>query len=528
MVRGDGFSLAWVVKDAAKHYRVPQRRRRLFVVLDFTAAGNGAGEILFEPQSLSGYFAARECAEQGAPADAENGAGCADGGNHGEIVGTLDAHYGKDLGMSAGPEREVVLCAATGQSNAEILDNLSATLISGHEQPIICKPTAYGETGRGYWQTGVQTIRAQGENHPSHPSHVVVGAFMAGQAKNARSIAYNETVSPTLKGAPSGLNQVPCVCEPELARTLTARGDSSPCVDRGQNIIAFAQNERNEVRDLNDLAACLAAEPGVKQQTYVVQPEPNCLTPWDTQQARVFTPDGQAPTLAGADGGGGRNPAGVVMIDAPAVGVHQNQGGEVSTSATAYTLSASANASARNAPLVAHPDIAGTLCASGAGLSRPGGMGSETDLCVAYPTFCLQGNMIGRQDKNGPQGSGVNTEVSYTVSAVDRHAIAAVDCRNLIESGEISGTLQSKSTGGYSLNYQNPVRTGYVIRRLTPTECERLMALPDGWTKYGHDGKQMSDSARYQFCGNSIVVNVLAPILQNIAAYLRKDGDGDV
>lgn len=38
-----------------------------------------------------------------------------------------------------------------------------------------------------------------------------------------------------------------------------------------------------------------------------------CLTPWDTQQSRVFTPDGIAPTLAGADGGGGRNPAGLVF-----------------------------------------------------------------------------------------------------------------------------------------------------------------------------------------------------------------------
>ena len=43
------------------------------------------------------------------------------------------------------------------------------------------------------------------------------------------------------------------------------------------------------------------------------------------------------------------------------------------------------------------------------------------------------------------------------------------------------------------------------------------MSLPDGWTEYGHDGKQKSDSARYQMCGNSIVVNVLAYIMQNIA-----------
>ena len=39
----------------------------------------------------------------------------------------------------------------------------------------------------------------------------------------------------------------------------------------------------------------------------------NCLTPWDTQQARIFTPDSGAPTVGGADGGGGRNPAGLLF-----------------------------------------------------------------------------------------------------------------------------------------------------------------------------------------------------------------------
>jgi DNA (cytosine-5)-methyltransferase 1 len=253
-----------------------------------------------------------------------------------------------------------------------------------------------------------------------------VAAFMAGQAKNSRSIAYNETLSPTLKGSPSGLNQVPCVCEPKIARTLMARHDSSPCADRGQNIVAFAQDQRNELRDLNDLAGCLAAEPGMKQQTYIV-----------------------------------------------------------------------------------HPDIAGTLLGSGAGMSRAAGNCGETDLAVAYPTFCLQGNMLGRADKNGPQGSGVNTEISFTLDTNDKHAIAAVDCRNLVENDELSGTLQSKS--------------GYVIRRLTPTECERLMSFDDGYTETGHDGKIMSDSARYSMLGNSIVVNVLAYIMQNIAEQLGKE-----
>ncbi|GHV13938.1 hypothetical protein FACS1894219_09390 [Clostridia bacterium] len=471
----------------------------MLAVADFT--GRRAAEILFKSESLSGYFAARELARQGTTADAQSGANGAGCGINGNLAGTLDANYGKGTGMRGNTERDVVLCAATGQSNAEVLRDTSPTLNCNCEQPIV---------------------------YAKEPQ--TVAAFMAGQAKNARSIAYSETLSPTLKGAASGLNQTPSVlcvatgqsdalaaasdelaptltlnheapyickeqtaygicsqssnsmksanphsgiyetktcktldtsclnptcqqggiavvegnvpCEPKIARTLTARHDSSPCVDRGQNVvaihqnqlgelresdiaytlgtnanatgrnspvIAFAQNQRAEVRDLNDLAGCLAAEAGMKQQTYVMQSDNNCLTPWDTQQARIHTPDGNAPTMAGADGGGGRNPAGLVMTEI-------------------------------------HPDVTGTLCGSGAGTSRTAGNCNETDLAIAY---CLQGNMIGRADKNGPAGKGVNEEISFTLNTIDQHAVASVDCRNLYENDEMSGTLTAKETGVY-------------------------------------------------------------------------------
>lgn len=74
--------------------------------------------------------------------------------------------------------------------------------------------------------------------------------------------------------------------------------------------IAFAANQRDEVRDLHDVAGALGAQPGMKQQTFITDP---CLTPWDTQQKRIFLPDGVAPTLAGADGGGGRTPGGLLF-----------------------------------------------------------------------------------------------------------------------------------------------------------------------------------------------------------------------
>ncbi len=93
--------------------------------------------------------------------------------------------------------------------------------------------------------------------------------------------------------------------------------------------------------------------------------------------------------------------------------------------------------------------------------------------------------------------------------------VAAVDVRNLYETPELSRTLQAKNTGGYSLNYQNPVRVGYAVRRLTPTECERLMGFPDDWTAGG------SDTVRYKALGNSIAIPPLEWIMQRLSEALK-------
>ena len=104
--------------------------------------------------------------------------------------------------------------------------------------------------------------------------------------------------------------------------------------------------------------------------------------------------------------------------------------------------------------------------------------------------------------------------------------VNAVDCRNLREIGDTSGTLQAKSkSGGYSLNYQNPVRIGLNVRRLTPLEAERLMGFPDHWTQHGHDGRIISDSKRYSMLGNSIAVPCVAYIMQGIRDALLREED---
>ena len=110
---------------------------------------------------------------------------------------------------------------------------------------------------------------------------------------------------------------------------------------------------------------------------------------------------------------------------------------------------------------------------------------------------------------------------------VARENVAAVDCRNLRETVEISGTLQAKSTGSYSLNYQNPIRNGYIVRRLTPGECEALQGYPKDYTAFGHDGTPLSDTARYQALGNSVAIPCVAYVISGIVDEFSKENELD-
>lgn len=79
---------------------------------------------------------------------------------------------------------------------------------------------------------------------------------------------------------------------PQLKTALMAQAGLIPLAAPASEPIAFAANQRDEVRDLHDVAGALGAQPGMKQQTFITQ---DCLTPWDTQQARIFTPESKAP-----------------------------------------------------------------------------------------------------------------------------------------------------------------------------------------------------------------------------------------
>lgn len=71
--------------------------------------------------------------------------------------------------------------------------------------------------------------------------------------------------------------------------------------------------------------------------------------------------------------------------------------------------------------------------------------------------------------------------------------------------GDKSGPLD---TDGHSVG----VVASTSVRRLTPTECERLQGFPDGWTQIPWKGKPASecpDGPRYRALGNSMACNVM-------------------
>ena len=125
----------------------------------------------------------------------------------------------------------------------------------------------------------------------------------------------------------------------------------------------------------------------------------------------------------------------------------------------------------------------------------------------------VQGSMIGRADENGPQGSGISEDVSFTLNATDRHAVAFSQdsytkysendkCGALRAAGGMYGggsetLVYSTSKNSYhteaeenlantlvASDYKDPPTVNspeYIVRRLTPTECARLQGFPDWW-----------------------------------------------
>ena len=181
------------------------------------------------------------------------------------------------------------------------------------------------------------------------------------------------------------------------------------------------------------------------------------------------------------------------------------------------TLSSRMGTGGNNVPLIFEPGIAsrdgGHIWQDGIAPSLRATPGDNLP-AICLPAYCIQGNTIDRSDEAGANGKGINENISFTLNTIDRHAVVfpMSGFGNYGKEADVASTIKSR-------DYKDAtdlVSVDFAVRRLTPTECERLQGFPDGWTAFGHDNKPISDSARYKALGNSVAIPCVEFIMANI------------
>lgn len=430
-----------------------------------------------------------------------------------------------------------------GQDFAAVLEEIIR--IAEPEAPDIEVPEKGWNTWGGYhdevggrWSVAWRVHDAQHWGVPQRRRRISIVADFGGDT--AGEILFErKSVSGYLEESGAARERLAGAAEsgfnPAVARSLTARADGSPCADRGPNIVcsphqggcdgggkgALVQEDKSgtlgtgndqpifcmatqqggaEVRG-DDRAPTLTASAGMSGNNQPVVCAGFKLG--NSEKARsIGYAEEQSPTLNAECGG--NKPAVVALYMSHACDVIRDCGEVV------LSLQARMGTGGNKVPLT-YQAVTGTL-SPGAHAGSYNGQDAYNDMLVVSseisPTLRAKGNDPYREDM-----------AAY---------IASVDCWNFREGGETNGTLQAKSNGGISYNLQNTVRTGMVVRRLTPMECERLQGFPDQWTDIGEwrDSKgklrKPSDSPRYKALGNSIALPFWDFLAKRISAqYLR-------
>lgn len=295
----------------------------------------------------------------------------------------------------------------------------------------------------------------------------------------------------------------------EVAGCLTARGDSSPCADRGQNIVCMTGTQAHcHISD--EIAGCLTAHmgkddapvvvDGTNIQTYVCETAHSGSNGLGVGMSDVF------PTLDTSSG--------------PAVWARENS--VLSPFGFAQNV--------RN-----EVRIVGDGTISGALAANPG-MKQTTFVCTGG-TYPINEQVATRDKKLGrgtALGIGADGDPAFALMANHPHMVAAGSGSEPIAMGDLNAhtaicrnvcpTLKCGGDGAMvasetadKIMEANPM----LVRRLTPLECERLQGFPDGHTLIGWKGKpaeECPDGPRYKAIGNSMAVPVMRWIGKRIAA----------
>lgn len=261
----------------------------------------------------------------------------------------------------------------------------------------------------------------------------------------------------------------------------------------------------------------------------------HCLTPWDEQHLRVFAENGASRTLtsggrtsgnvqptvlqsAGFCGYASHTASGIGYSDETAPTLKgndwQSQVPDVlqSVGSAAYAMRMrEGKAGGGKGPLV-QTDVSGTIATGN----------DQTILCMASGQACAP---ISANDTSptltclheqpivcmadATQNAATDVEVSGTLKVGGSGAFVAVPSR----SGDGAPPEDSANDGSVTIHDG----TRWMVRRLTPAECERLQGFPDGWTDVPYRGKEHpTDTPRYKALGNSMAVPVMRWIGERI------------
>ena len=476
----DGFSLAWRVFDS-QFWGIPQRRKRIYLVADF--AGGSAGKVLFESEGVSGYSAEGFRAWQGAAGGAAEGAGTAGG----------------------------VCLNDQGGQRMDVTDDVTCTLrAEAHHPPCVlesagfCTEHSAKARGIGYEEETSPTLRAG-----TVPAAV---ALYENHSQDTRYTGPLET-APTVNATYGmGGNNQPFVVEPDTPKTLKIR---SGCEGGGKGPII--QDDKSATLSCNnDQTVFVPFSKGYRAHykgdapTWKNGKVANTLNTFDVGESRCNELVVQAYGICSRD-------SNAMKSDNPHSGFYEAE--------TSRTLDANGGNPGCNQGGIAVVEPEGMSAFHINQRDEVIDLQGKSGALMAtrnmqMQTFVLQGSMIGRDDKNGPQGSGINEDVSFTLDATDRHAVAqptyctsknshftraekelantlvATDYKdppviNDVQTAsgkEVFGTLSASMGSKQWLGNQEAfsgdyhiVEPEYIVRRLTPTECARLQGFPDWW-----------------------------------------------
>jgi DNA (cytosine-5)-methyltransferase 1 len=522
---GDGWSVAYRTLDA-QYWGVPQRRRRIYLVADL--AGGSAGKILFESEGLSGYSAESFRSWQRAAGGFTPCVGAAGfDGYNGSLTDDTSATLGVNCGMSTG--RNGIVLNDQGGNRMDVTEEVTSTLrAEAHHPPCVMESagfcTEHSAKSRtiGYEEECSPTLRAGVvpaavalENHPTD-SRVKLSEDGNVQTLTSRMGTGGNNVPLVMKirsGCEGGGKGA--LIQENKSATLSCNNDQTlfePCGWDGGQISPTLTKQNaggNQRMPDKDNFTC------VLQSFGICSKDSNAMKS-DNPHSGIY----EAETARTLDGNGGNpscNQGGIAVV-----AFTQNQRDEVRDLG----------------------DRSAVVCAN-AGTKQQ--------------TFVLQGSMIGRDNKNGPQGSGVNEDVCFTLDTADRHAVYAMT------TGSFTQVEENQSPAIMARDYKDPnvvcPAGGYTVRRLTPTECARLQGFPDNWCAdlgtekptdeemyFWHkvfktysevtgckmkSDKQVakwlkdpySDSAEYKMWGNGVALPCVWFVLCGIVWYAQSGGD---